>query len=149
MLFNGKYYNKPGHLGMTRTELKEALQGGGGSLPEVGANKYIKSNALGTAWTAGDIEHTITFENHNDTWSVPEFSTFDQLYTTITNPYIKILANCDIYLDDSLISSITFYPAIQAQPHSSVPLLNARVTFVVPSGSIEVDENMNVTVSLS
>ena len=29
MLFNGKYYNKPGHLGMTRTELKEALQGGG------------------------------------------------------------------------------------------------------------------------
>lgn len=31
MLFNGKYYNKPGHLGMTRAELKEALQGGGGS----------------------------------------------------------------------------------------------------------------------
>lgn len=30
MLFNGKYYNKPGHLGMTRAELKEALQGGGG-----------------------------------------------------------------------------------------------------------------------
>ena len=30
MLFNGKYYNKPGHLGMTRAELKEALAGGGG-----------------------------------------------------------------------------------------------------------------------
>ena len=29
MLFNGKYYNKPGHLGMTRQELKEALAGGG------------------------------------------------------------------------------------------------------------------------
>ena len=27
MLFNGKYYNKPGHLGMTRQELKEAIQG--------------------------------------------------------------------------------------------------------------------------
>lgn len=27
MLFNGKYYNKPGHLGMTRAELKEALAG--------------------------------------------------------------------------------------------------------------------------
>ena len=30
MLFNGKYYNKPGHLGMTRQQLKEALEGGGG-----------------------------------------------------------------------------------------------------------------------
>lgn len=30
MLFNGKYYNKPGHLGMTRQQLKEALAGGGG-----------------------------------------------------------------------------------------------------------------------
>lgn len=29
MLFNGKYYNKPGHLGMTRQQLKEALDGGG------------------------------------------------------------------------------------------------------------------------
>ena len=29
MLFNGKYYNKPGHLGMTTEELKEALAGGG------------------------------------------------------------------------------------------------------------------------
>lgn len=26
MLFNGKYYNKPGHLGMTRAKLKEALK---------------------------------------------------------------------------------------------------------------------------
>lgn len=26
MLFNGKYYNKPGHLGMTRQQLKEKLQ---------------------------------------------------------------------------------------------------------------------------
>lgn len=30
MLFNGKFYNKPGHLGMTRQQLKEALAGGGG-----------------------------------------------------------------------------------------------------------------------
>lgn len=30
MNFNGRFYNKPGHLGMTRAELKEALQGGGG-----------------------------------------------------------------------------------------------------------------------
>lgn len=29
MLFNGKYYNKPGHLGMTRAELLEKLNGGG------------------------------------------------------------------------------------------------------------------------
>lgn len=27
MLFNGKYYNKPGHLGMTRAELLEKLNG--------------------------------------------------------------------------------------------------------------------------
>ena len=26
MLFNGKYYNKPGHLGMTKAELKGALE---------------------------------------------------------------------------------------------------------------------------
>lgn len=32
MLFNGKYYNKPGHLGMTTEELKEALAGGGGGI---------------------------------------------------------------------------------------------------------------------
>lgn len=35
MLFNGKYYNKPGHLGMTRAELLEALQGGGGGIETV------------------------------------------------------------------------------------------------------------------
>ena len=29
MLFNGKYYNKPGHLGMTRAELLEKLNNGG------------------------------------------------------------------------------------------------------------------------
>ena len=33
MLFNGKYYNKPGHLGMTTEDLKKALQGGGGGDP--------------------------------------------------------------------------------------------------------------------
>ena len=27
MLFNGKYYNKPGHLGMSRAELLEKLNG--------------------------------------------------------------------------------------------------------------------------
>ena len=124
-------------------------EGGGGSLPEVGANKYIKSNALGTSWTTGDIERTITFENHNDVWSVPEFSSFDQLYTAITNPYIRILVNCEIYLDDELLSSISFYPSIQAQQGSAMPLVNPRVTFIVPAGSIEVDESMNVYVSLS
>jgi hypothetical protein len=30
MNFNGKYWHKPGHLGMTTAQLKEALAGGGG-----------------------------------------------------------------------------------------------------------------------
>ena len=35
MLFNGKYYNKPGHLGLTRQQLKEALEGGGGGVKNI------------------------------------------------------------------------------------------------------------------
>lgn len=30
MNFNGKFWHKPGHLGMTTAQVKEALQGGGG-----------------------------------------------------------------------------------------------------------------------
>ena len=149
MNFNGKFWHKPGHLGMTTAQVKEALAGGGGSLPEVGANKYIKSNALGTAWTSGDIERTITFENHNDTWSVPEFSTFADFYSAITSPYIKIRVNCAIYLDDTLISSSDFYPTIMAQQSSAMPPINAHVTFEVPAGTIDVDESLNVSIAIS
>lgn len=31
--FNGKFYNKSGHLGMTTAQVKEALAGGGGGSP--------------------------------------------------------------------------------------------------------------------
>lgn len=43
MLFNGKYYNKPGHLGMTRAELLEKLNGGGGG----GVNMLIANIEIG------------------------------------------------------------------------------------------------------
>ena len=50
MLFNGKYYNKPGHLGMTRAELKEALAGGGGGgllIPVVyNIDRWISENEI-------------------------------------------------------------------------------------------------------
>ena len=58
MLFNGKYYNKPGHLGMTRAELKKAVKAL--PTPEAGdAGKAVVVNAdadgyeLGTAGGGG------------------------------------------------------------------------------------------------
>ena len=37
MNFNGKFWHKPGHLGMTRAELKEALAGGA-AIPETSSD---------------------------------------------------------------------------------------------------------------
>lgn len=35
MFFNGRFYNKPGHLGMTRQQLKEALKSGGNNFIDI------------------------------------------------------------------------------------------------------------------
>lgn len=51
MLFNGKYYNKPGHLGMTRDELKEALAGGGADYEVVSFTGTVAANGALSADT--------------------------------------------------------------------------------------------------
>ena len=53
MLFNGKYYNKPGHLGMTTEELKAALEAL--PTPEAGdAGKPVVVNEDGDGYVLGE-----------------------------------------------------------------------------------------------
>lgn len=53
MLFNGKYYNKPGHLGMTTEELKAALEAL--PTPEAGdAGKPVVVNENGDGYVLGE-----------------------------------------------------------------------------------------------
>ena len=53
MLFNGKYYNKPGHLGMTTEELKEALKAL--PVPEAeDAGKAVVVNEDGDGYELGE-----------------------------------------------------------------------------------------------
>ena len=66
MLFNGKYYNKPGHLGMTRQQLKDALKAL--PTPEAGdAGKAVVVNAdadgyeLGEAGGGSQYIHVLTY----------------------------------------------------------------------------------------
>lgn len=65
MLFNGKYYNKPGHLGMTRTELLEKLNGGGG-----GGGNFV----------------TITDDGENITCD----HTYDELYENVSDYNFRV-----------------------------------------------------------
>ena len=66
MLFNGKFWNKPGHLGMTRQQLKEALEAL--PAPEAGdAGKPVVVNEDGDGYVLGDAgggklyQHNIVF----------------------------------------------------------------------------------------
>lgn len=105
MLFNGKYYNKPGHLGMTRAELKEALQGGGGPVPAYEAafvettETYVLYEAIiGDAGTTTDFNLFVAdFISKNPRISISltgGLITFDNIiyyltasqYATIVNP---------------------------------------------------------------
>lgn len=53
MLFNGKFWNKPGHLGMTRQQLKEALKAL--PAPEAGdAGKPVIVNEDGDGYVLGE-----------------------------------------------------------------------------------------------
>lgn len=67
MLFNGKYYNKPGHLGMTRAELLEKLNGGGGGgatiIEKIG---YDADNSFLLFYDAGAVIETP--DGHGETF---------------------------------------------------------------------------------
>ena len=71
MLFNGKYYNKPGHLGMTRQQLKEALDGGAPLIYETPADIQAAiisamSSAFTTAISQGNSSTQVSL-TYNDT----------------------------------------------------------------------------------
>lgn len=72
MLFNGKFWNKPGHLGMTRAELKDALQAlpkpeagdaGKAVLVNADADGYELGEAGGGTPTAHKVRITISSRN--------------------------------------------------------------------------------------
>ena len=92
MLFNGKYYNKPGHLGMTRAELLEKLNGGGGS-PIDPITIVIPASDLPTI-TSTYKDYTVSDEiYHGDTADVNNIqrNISVQLYTDAEHYTIYIL----------------------------------------------------------
>ena len=71
MLFNGKYYNKPGHLGMTRAQVKEAVAGGAPLIYETPADIQsailsAMSSAFTTAIAQGNSFTQVSL-TYNDT----------------------------------------------------------------------------------
>lgn len=62
MLFNGKYYNKPGHLGMTRQQLIEALAGGGGG-GKKGTITFANYEMADHTITAGEVLPFVDYLN--------------------------------------------------------------------------------------
>lgn len=67
MLFNGKYYNKPGHLGMTTKDVKEALAGGA-SAASTGAG----ANRNNIVITIPDADATAILSGVTKTYQVSE-----------------------------------------------------------------------------
>lgn len=68
MLFNGKFYNKPGHLGMTRAGLLEKLNGGGGG---GGGDEYSVSEKVGYSGSYSIVYNSDT-SSYQDTISMSE-----------------------------------------------------------------------------
>lgn len=78
MLFNGKYYNKPGHLGMTRAELKEALDAL--PTPEAGdAGKAVVVNADADGYELSEAGGGVNPDN------APYINLTIAEYATLTN----------------------------------------------------------------
>lgn len=97
MLFNGKYYNKPGHLGMTTEEVKAALAGAG-KIPAIeagDAGKAIVVNESENGFELGDVggalyAHKIRSTDANFPKSVIIVNTSDVAFTKDTlSQYLK------------------------------------------------------------
>lgn len=109
MLFNGKYYNKPGHLGMTRDELKKALRAL--PKPEVGdAGKPVVVNEDGDGYVlggGGGGEYEIELSYDGTQKAIAEFETSDEADAFITNFFKKY---------DLISANITDFPLVGTVP---------------------------------
>lgn len=84
MLFNGKYYNKPGHLGMTREELKEALEAL--PTPEAGdAGKPVVVNEDGDGYVLGDAGGGKLYQHNIKVTSASEAAAVGTVISIINN----------------------------------------------------------------
>lgn len=126
MLFNGKYYNKPGHLGMTRQQLKDALDalptpeagdagkavvvnadadgyelgsaGGGGGLQVVG---YVKMSNKAVSSFTGSV--TVKASNNN-----VNFDWYDEnMISTANEPDYDYMALHGLSMDDATQTAIS------------------------------------------
>lgn len=147
MLFNGKYYNKPGHLGMTRAELKAALEAL--PTPEAGdAGKAVLVNAdadgyeLGEAGGGGGGEFLVTVSG--TIMALHADKQFTEILTAINSgkiPVLKVssitqLANCLFIYEGSTDSAIMFT--------KYTPITNLSATSK-SFASIVIRNNENVT----
>lgn len=91
MLFNGKYYNKPGHLGMTRQQLKDALAGGGGGggIPDT---LFVK----------------ITYDPDTETYS--SNMTYEEIAAAPYGTHFIVLTETLTYINASIDGSSAGYP---------------------------------------
>lgn len=98
MNFNGRYWHKPGHLGMTTAQVKEALQGGGGYNPLTENKTYTVLTAIefgsllaGTAVTKEIAHYSAEQFIPYLTVGIPELSNNIILYafSYVFTPYEK------------------------------------------------------------
>lgn len=97
MNFNGKFWNKPGHLGMTRQQLKEALEAL--PIPEAGdAGKAVVVNEDGDGYKLGEagggkLYCHLLFFNRGSMW------TYSVIYNYDSTPFT--LATLKTYLQNT------------------------------------------------
>lgn len=135
MLFNGKYYNKPGHLGMTRSELLEKLNGGGG-----GGGGYQNIDIVYGKETGGAVTISKSFN--------------DILASTENNAVILILQTGDRSLLFDLVQSdgnhITFsHDVAQLEVHDEIVIFSSTFIGIAPDNTVSVGSEGPYKVSVT
>ena len=148
MNFNGRFYNKPGHLGMTRQQLKDALAGGGGGGTIIEKIGYYADNTALLFYDAGAIVETI--DGYGQTFTGVSESDYIR-----TKTYIETLANAlktgpvcfyaFLHDEDTDIEYYCRYPVqeIKFEPTSEYTLVNdvynlaGIITITIPETSAE------------